>query len=541
MCCKESELKSLTERYWEENWEPDKYIEQLLPMELKYIKEKEKLNNYIGPEILVLLVGFSWEPLLISLCIHRPKYLVLILNENYGDHNPDGAARGEDFKELIDNLKNQNLLEETPEILPQPWELVKDSPEDVFKFLKRHVLPEVNKDKKVLIDITGAKKSMVAGAYLFAAYSDTPVFYLDFDEYCKKYARPYGYTCKIGSLENPMELFRLRDWEQVKQLYEHYAFWSAKKLIAEIEKGTKLLLEAEETGKIETLTDCLEFYGLWDDGNYKEALLIYEYLSKKGIELTPPTAVEKLGGIWPDREKLIEDIICLEGLKDINKSIYLKEEELLIYVNDELYKINRLIEYNEDYRSALLRAVGLNEMLLKARIVGLWINNQLLAELDNNSPVNRADFERYHKDLLANLDKELLVQSSGRTIIKTLRESRKLKIKLDDLEVKLHPVSIKESLMEKFWVEVSENSLKPLYNIFNLFELRNKAIHFCLSVSKETAELSMKMARENLREFEERWTANHLSGGTFEAPSWNELCEKCKIDFLPKRKEGYNA
>ena len=305
---REERLRNQTERYWREGWDVEVYIQKLLPEELAYLREYKRITSKPA-EILVQLVGYSWEPLLISVWTYRPEKVILILNEWYGKQ--EGKARGVKFQEIIAKLKEQNLIDNTPEILPLPWETVKDRPEDVFKFLKKHVLPFVNEGKRVVVDITGAKKSMVAGAYLFSSYTNASVSYIDYEEYNEEYGKPYGYTCKPDELKNPMELFKLREWDRVRQLYERYAFWRANELITEIKDGAKSFLEEEELKSIDFLMEWLDFYRLWDEGDYRgswdkwdEDAKFKEIISK--VKDACPTAVKKLGKDWPNKNDFTE-------------------------------------------------------------------------------------------------------------------------------------------------------------------------------------------------------------------------------------------
>jgi len=523
-------LKGLTHQYLAERWNTEKYIKELLPEELEYLKQHNRIGTS-NIEFLVQLVGLSWDPLLISVCAYKPQKIYIILNEWYGEQ--EGGARGDEFSEYINKLKAQNLIDVIPEILPNPLEIVDGTPEDVFKFLKKHILPHINDDRRIIIDITGAKKSMVSGAYLFASYTNCPVSYLDFDKYDKDYGRPYGYKCKINELENPMELFKLSEWSIVEQLYGQYAFKSALEIMSKI-KNNKLL-EPDDNKAIELLAECLQFYAIWDKGDYKESLNIYKDLKTKISSITGPTAAEKLGNIWPDKNNLKDEIKSLEGSDDINNSLYLKEEELLIYAYDELEKTKRLIKYKEDYRSALLRAAGLSDFLLKARLIRLWFNDKFVIEINNKNLV-RKDFNSKSK-----VDKKLLEFAGASYIITSLRwkPSKKdyvLNLYSLNKEAKGHR-SENGLILEKFWGNISSGKLNFPDDIFML---RNKAIHFCLSVPKETSEVAVEFAEKNLLDFKEKWTEITAINGKYEAMSWHDLCDACGIKFLPKLRRNTN-
>ena len=103
---------------------------------------------------------------------------------------------------------------------------------------------------------------------------------------------------------------------------------------------------------------------------------------KNNIDIACPLAVEELGANWYFKKNIKKTISRMEGLGGIEQSIYLKDGSIIIYAQDELKKIKRLIEHKEDYRSALLRAAGLSDFLLKARLIKLWMKDQLVIKMD---------------------------------------------------------------------------------------------------------------------------------------------------------------
>jgi hypothetical protein len=258
-------------------------------------------------------------------------------------------------KRLITRLPDSPEIE-APAIIEQA------GPVEVFRAL----LNRVRKTKGVIIDITGAKKNMVAGAFLFAAFADVPVSYVDFDEdaYDPDRRRPYGYGCQIGRLPNPYETFALRDWERVRELYQRYKFRDARLLVIGGEGNgspgailgaiKEYLPDAESA--VQKMMQILHCYELWDTGDYNQAAQIANRLTS----FQPPTAVSVLGGRW----------LTIEGTQfNMPESLYGDEQALWVYTFDELARIKRLIKYNRDYRSAFLRAGGLNEIVMAARMV----------------------------------------------------------------------------------------------------------------------------------------------------------------------------
>jgi hypothetical protein len=516
------ELKNLTTQYFRERWEPEKYIQKLLPDELEYIRQQNRVNR---SRILVQLVGFSWDPLFVSLCMYKPKKVVLILNKWYNEK--EGAGKGDDYIEFIEKIRNRGLIERIPETCPKPHEpLGSDTPEEVFQFLQKHILSLLNEGQEAVIDITGAKKSMVSGAYLFASYTNCPVSYVDYDEYSEEFRRPFGYTCRINELENPSELFRLRDWERVKVLYNQYSFKGAAKLLRDIRECTERFLGGKSE-HVAQLEECLEFYGLWDNGDYRSAWNEHQKLSNT-MKVPPcPLAVEKLHEIWPDKTNLDDGIRNLEGQDKIEDSIYLKDDEIVTYSRDELEKIERLIRINEDFRSALLRAAGLNEFLLRARVVRLWMEDNFILDIE--------DKEHSRKNIkgknLHEADKEILNSPGVRLFLslrwKPGRNKDVIKFKLESLKTAEGHRSQNAQMLCKFW--------DGIMDLCKIFVLRNKVIHFCLSIPGDVAVAAEEVARANLGDFEKNWIRNKVPEGNYEAMPWDELLSICGIDFLPKR------
>ncbi len=371
-------LERKTRSYWcnydHENPEPclEWYIEELLPEEMEYARKNDKLPNG-DCDALVLLVGFSIEPLLQAVYAYEPKKVFLVLNQRYGQK--PGGNWGEMVARLIGKLP------EPPEIIEQ--DVIQAGPQQVFQTL----LEQVREIEGTVVDITGAKKNMVAGAFLYAALANVPVSYVDFadDAYDPREGKPYGYGCDIDPLDNPYEKFALRNWGRIRQLYHRHKFRDARRLlVGEDSKMSNSVLTTmreylpNSESAINTLGEILRCYELWDAGLYNEAA----EQARKIAGFHPPTAVQCLGGKWFE----IGQARFKRGLANF----YEDTIEFQAYVYDELARIDRLIEFNHDYRSAFLRAGSLNEVVMLARLVELVSDDSqkeaLVAALQPRTP-----------------------------------------------------------------------------------------------------------------------------------------------------------
>ncbi len=482
----------------------------LLEAELEWAIQRGNITSR-PCETLVLLVGFSLDPLLQSICVYKPKKVVLLLNED-GYVGEQWHVFARHVTEAVEHLKRKGLLEHLPLFPPKlpsgggqskAGYPVKSSPEAIFE-----KLVEVLQDEKdVVIDVTGGKKSMVTGAYLYAAYSGVPISYVDFDKYDPKRRQPYGFSCKIGELKNPYDKFALRDWEQVRLLYSRYKFHEASETLNRILPLMQQTLPSSDPA-VSLLAQFMEYYGLWDAGDFRGAeqkAHIIEQVS--GTTFCQPTAVSELGPIWfqaeTDRPEFRSRPDKFFGQKD----------KVRVYACDELARIWRLIVYKEDYRSAFLRAGGLSEILMLVRLVDKI-----------EDPHDREQFlEKLERDDTPRAKvayKELL--NSDRISMKALRFRDPPNL----------PDIPNVPRMNRWWNSTSlfgDRSDKYGCDVF--LDIRNKLAHTYLSVPREWAEGALEYVRANLNDLFEQ--PAHLET---EAMSWPDLCGLCGMDqFLPPK------
>lgn len=474
-------LERKTRGYWDhynhKHPEPclERYIENLLPDEMQYA---QGILPDATCDLLVLLVGFSIEPLLQDVYAYRPQKVLLILNKRYGRRTP-----GADWGRMVERLIGK---------LPEPPKVVKSAviqagPQQVFQVLLRCV----RQTEGVIVDITGAKKNMVAGAFLFAAFANVPVSYVDFDDkaYDHEWGKPYGYGCRIGILRNPYETFALRDWERVHELYRRYKFRDARRLlIGEDGKGEpstilatmrKYLLDSEPA--IQTLAKVLCCYELWDAGLYNEAA----DQARKIDDFQPPTAVILLDGEWFETEQA--------RFKGGLSNFYEDTPEFHAYVYDELARIGRLIGFNHDYRSAFLRAGSLNEIVMTVRMVTLSQANErgeVLAKIEEKG-IPRAEW----------LFEQLI---SGKPF-------------------KWHSIEFSPTkLMQKWWTQLAENLFNTEEGWRDFIHRRNDLIHQYFSPPPKWAQDALDFVRANVEDF---WGPETEKTVNTEALHWSELCQ----------------
>jgi len=551
---------------------PNNYINSLLEKEINWAKSRGALPK-AKCSYLAMLVGFSFEPLLQTVKVYSPENVFLILNSEYGK-DITGDYMGIQLKKMLE--KNMGIRNVSYFIMDS------SSPAAVFKALLEYMKKETEEPKKsissveqneeagcrvwpLVLDITGGKKSMVSGAFLFGAYADIPISYVDFDEYDRSYGRPYGYTCRIDFLDNPYSLFQLNDWRKVKDLYTHYSFHACRKLLENVRRSMDIdtgspaapysdskeaFFDEDQLAAVEKMEKVLHMYELWENGDYKGALSCYHDLFASDSKIKAPFAVTALGARWPsgglggcsatgcECDEGIADWVLkeLESLEYGNgkESLYSRVDLLAVYARDELCKIERLIKYNEDSRSALLRAAGLNEFLLKARAIAMFLLGCMDVKDKNGTEVDNLD-EGGVKDTIVDF---MLDRGYRGTFLAVLGDECKIPNKNPLFRVKLKEAH----RFSKSWMKLRDGFIKEE----DLAKLRNKTTHTCLPIAKELAEQARALACAHFDSFYE-WASKldcngcefpALPDNEFEEMEWEELCKLCKVDFLPPENMG---
>lgn len=577
------DIRRRTEEYWERyRGDYDCYIEELLGRELTWANRHPlpngtpRLRRLDRPvHTLALTVGESFEPLLQTVCVLQPKRLVLILNKAYG--TTAGRNHGDSLCRLVRKLARVPDLPDAfkPNVTCMKFDLVevrKDTPTEAFRALRDALQkPEAQPPDGLVnaVDITGAKKSMVVGAFLYAAHSHLPITYVDFEEYHPYFGKPYGYQCKIGQIADPYEAFQLRDWERVRQLYKRYNFLRAQEMIGivatEDEPGLGILgamsshlggnrvdrklYDSGDIARVEKLVQILEMYEAWDNGEFRQAK---ELADKFQPALPPdivPWAVLELGDIWPSAadvadprdaaDKLFKAHLELKrGKTRPEDSIFGHPAWLLAYARDEMAKIKRLITKNEDYRSAFLRSAGLEEFLLKARLAMCFLRNETQLTIGKDPPVQPCSLSCADR---ARWFRAIADHSGADAMRDTLRGKRSLPLERGKAKLE---VSDGAPELGAYWsskaLDVDEARTpddKPV-----LTKLRGEAIHTHLYIPKHLAEAGRELVRSAVAEFETTWL-EHYYPGTLKAaaeksvkrPRWHRMCQVCQLDFLPSR------
>lgn len=588
-------LEDKTIEYWGDTRRSldsyQKYARNLLPLELAYAAQNPTAEGF--PRLqkpakavrnLALTVGDSFDPLLQLICVLKPQRLVLILNQSYPG-GTSGESHGATLRRLIVGLATQESLpvEFRPalseaNVVCEPIDA--DTPTAVFRSLRKSFsLPQESYQQGEIgsesftdvVDITGAKKSMVAGAFLYAAHSGLPITYVDFDAdaYDQDYHRPYGFLCRIGEIANPYEAYHLRDWERVRQLYERYDFRGARELLHGRPRGDSGILQAMSTpfhatpdakglyspadiDKVMRLSLILEAYELWENGDFRHSHTKVHTDASLVDRSLLPWAVEILGPMWPSGEphadpngtahQLLEEHLTLkQGASTPKDSIFGQPLPLCAYLSDEMGKIRRLQQENEDCRSAYLRAAGLHEFLLKARLALCWLKGGLEAKPTSTTAWGAVStFGSQEHEAF----KYLVEDPSEWKLRKALAPNPPQAYSLKGGNIRRRAnAPVMEQYDDGLALDLSDQTIGEGENARPIFvKLRGEAIHTHLSIPRSVALAAIELVEASLDEFKRNWlevyhpgTVAVMQTAGMDCPNWVTLCRLLELDFLPPR------
>jgi hypothetical protein len=143
------------------------YFEKLFTVVIENFREKHK-NILPKGGVLFSILGLSPEPVILTASIIEPEIHVIFTTNNQNEGN--------------EYLKNY---------LPENYEMVylpDEKFDTAYKAMKEQLF--LNHSSKIILDITGGKKSIVASAAIFGKDYGCTIVYVDFTEYIKDLRKP---------------------------------------------------------------------------------------------------------------------------------------------------------------------------------------------------------------------------------------------------------------------------------------------------------------------------------------------------------------
>jgi hypothetical protein len=307
------------------------------------------------PDLLLLTVGTSPEPLLLSVAHHHPRAVVLLTALGIDE---------EDLHELEELWNRVHVQIGQPCFKEVARHDVRDDPGSLFRAVEKVVTDARTQDaQRIVLDFTGAKKTIVSGAFLAAGFLNLETSYVDFDRYDSTLNQPVPGTSEVGEVPHPVKLLKLLEQDQLATGFDDRRYERAAALALELAETAASREVVEILGaesepwrkRFEGIKAAAETYALWQQGFYSDAAEVFSSASRLPL---PPT-VGVLAAVWPTRDAHHGEI----GKALSEDKVFSTPEIALAYFVDVLTWFDEPTAQRHP-RDAYLRLYGASESLI---------------------------------------------------------------------------------------------------------------------------------------------------------------------------------
>jgi hypothetical protein len=260
--------------------------ESLFSFSVKALKLKIYSDALIdlNYDLHILLVGTTLQPLMLSVSAINADNIMLL-------YASDGTERKKD--RLFDYIKAYKSIE------ANALSVNSSEPYTIFSAIKNIVESKEWKDKKICLDITGGKKSMVGGGFLSSSILGIDTYYIDFQKY--ENGSPVLCTEFLNKLDNPYDIYNIKEELIIKSLWERQDFDAVINVISlTLNKFTEKNAEdynlTNERNRLIQIQKAACCYSKWSKFNYAGAsentLFDYYIIQHQNILFTLSNCVD---------------------------------------------------------------------------------------------------------------------------------------------------------------------------------------------------------------------------------------------------------
>ena len=335
------------------------YEEKLMSL---VVQEFVKNNKNILREIvdyLIISVGVSYEPLVLSIKLFAPKRILFL----YTELTMETLNKVVKYCDLEAVRYEKRLVHET-------------DPIDIYREIKQAYL-SWGRPEKMHIDFTGGTKAMSAAAAMAASMIDVQMVYIGTNQYLSDFRKPYPGSEHLYYIENPLTVFGDLEVERAMVLFDKANFSGAREKL-EILKETIPDPQLRQQLSFIHLTAVL--YEYWDALDFSNA---WETAKKLNRELDRDSRLHKTYVMMDYRAQLKTQEEILERLNEVSGMIkekkpfaVLQNRACMIPLMFTMYSNACLREQQEKYDMATLLLYRLLEMIEQRRLAlyGLYVS-----------------------------------------------------------------------------------------------------------------------------------------------------------------------
>ena len=302
--------------------EADAYYDQhILPHVTEiFIDHNKPKKEYDG---LILTVGGSPEPLILSICAIKPNRVGLLYTENR-----------KDSLERIYNKTNLTIVN----MIEGAKKVDGSKTAEIYQAIM-NFYTEWGKPENIAVGVTGGKKSMVSGAAIAGAVLGADIYYVDTDKK-NKLNKPEPGSEYLRLLDNPYTVFGDLEVQKAKDLYDRHDYAGAGRIFQQLEQQ---VATPNQTKVYEAYRLLCKTYEAWDNFDMEEAKKSLEELLQIFEQYSPLT---ELAPLHEFKEAFEAQNEALEHLS----YIFQKDNEQLAFCSSRGFHFAFMLYYNAKRR-----------------------------------------------------------------------------------------------------------------------------------------------------------------------------------------------
>ena len=327
------------------------YETELMQLIVKEFVQNNKGKIFEEVEYLILSVGTSYEPLVLSISLFCPKKILFMYTEKV-EQTIDKVV---DFCALPSSAYQKVMVSEVNSL-------------DIYRKIKEVYL-RWKTPKRIYIDFTGGTKVMSAAAAMVGAVIDLQLIYVGSDNYLIDFRKPSPGSETLYYINNPYAVFGDFEIEKAMQLFGQYDYSGAKEKLEELREKVPDPVIRQQLRFSYLLAAAYEH---WDALEFTEA---YQNMDALVTELRRDVRVNFHFLLMDCIGILKEQLDILDALKEIQKLFrsknhmaVLRQQEYIVPLMFTMQTNALIREAQKKYDSATLLLYRLLEMIEQRRL-----------------------------------------------------------------------------------------------------------------------------------------------------------------------------
>lgn len=377
------EQRKKAELYYEEN--------MMNAIKDEFIKNNKGIVQE-NVEYLIVSVGTSYEPIVLTISLLKPKRIHFL----YTEQSEETIDKVADFCGLKFSQIEKSKVVETESI-------------DVYREIKNCYLAW-NEPDKVFIDFTGGTKAMSTAAAMAGSIINVQMVYCGSNQYLSDFRKPMPGSERLFVISNPMEVFGDIEIDKAYALFGQYNY-------AGVCEKLEILKESVPNPAVrcdlQNVYLLAKVYEYWDALEFETA---YSYMKNLCKNIRRDLKNGKTFALSDKLMHLSKQENILSSLAQLPLLVKEKKQRDIIASSNLIYPMmftmyqNAIIrEKQEKYDMSTLLFYRLLEMIEQRRLIqyNLYVSSMDYMAITNFGDMNATDTINMLKEKVYNIKKEL--------------------------------------------------------------------------------------------------------------------------------------